>query len=101
VVTRAHQMGGIALKFRTPPRVGAPDRIIILHGPRIGWIETKHPDGGRDEPGQPRYHAMLQAYGCAVFKCKTRREVDDALAKIAALPPMKLLPPFVLDELLR
>lgn len=93
--------GGLALKFKTPPRVGAPDRIIILPGPRIGWIETKRPVGGKYEPGQKRYHYMLRERGCTVLVAHTKALVDAALDTIAALPPMTNMPPYVLDELLR
>lgn len=98
---QAQRMGGIALKFKTPPRVGAPDRIVILPGPRIGWLELKRPKGGKFEAGQPRYHAMLRGYGCIVIVCRTRAQVDAALAEIARTKPLNEHPPYVLDELLR
>jgi hypothetical protein len=92
--------GGVALKFRTPPRIGAPDRIVILPGPRIGWVETKRPKGGRYEPGQLRYHEMLRKLGCTVIVARSRPACDAALDTIAALPAMSAMPPYVLDAIL-
>ena len=41
LVTRAH--GGMCLKFISPGIAGAPDRIVILPGGKIGFAELKAP----------------------------------------------------------
>ena len=36
-------LGGMALKFISPGQAGVPDRIVILPGARIVFVETKAP----------------------------------------------------------
>lgn len=42
---RVSKLGGMALKFLSPGRAGVPDRIILMPGGRIYFVEMKSPDG--------------------------------------------------------
>ena len=37
------KLGGLALKFISPGQSGVPDRIVLLPGARIVFVETKAP----------------------------------------------------------
>lgn len=38
--------GGLCLKWVCPGWAGVPDRIVLLPGGRIAFVETKRPKGG-------------------------------------------------------
>lgn len=59
-------IGGVALKFTSPERAGVPDRIVLLPGGRIDFIELKAP-GEKAEPHQLREHQRLRALGFNVY----------------------------------
>ena len=60
-----HHQGGLALKLITPGYAGIPDRLAILPGGRIAFIELKKP-GGLPRPLQIKRHEQLQQLGCDV-----------------------------------
>lgn len=98
---QVHLLRGEALKFQSPGRLGAPDRIVILPGPRLGFVELKRPkDSGRDtrRAGQKLFHRMLKRMGLSVETAYTKREVDLFIKQIQNLKPMGEVVYF--DELL-
>ena len=59
-------MGGLCLKFETPGFTGVPDRIILLPGPHIVFVETKQP--GKTERARQEYvHGLLREMGFTVY----------------------------------
>ena len=58
--------GGIAPKLVSPGFDGMPDRLIILPGGRIGFVEVKAP-GKKPRPLQISRHDLLQRLGCSVY----------------------------------
>jgi hypothetical protein len=56
------QQGGKALKFTSPGWAGAPDRIVLFPGGRIGFAELKAP-GGRVRPLQKKRLQELRDLG--------------------------------------
>lgn len=40
-IQRVKDLGGISYKFTSPSRRGVPDRIIIMPGNKIGFLELK------------------------------------------------------------
>ena len=74
---RVKSMGGISYKFVSPGRVGVPDRIVVLPGSRLVFVELNAP-GKKPAAHQLREHARLMALG-------QRVEVIDALAGVARL----------------
>ena len=80
-------MGGIAYKFTSPGNIGVPDRIVILPGGRIWFVELKA-DAGRLTPNQERQIQRIQETGadaCTLygmdgvnaFLAARRAELDD------------------------
>ena len=43
LVKNVRSMGGLALKFSSPGVDGVPDRLVLLPGGRIAFIELKAP----------------------------------------------------------
>ncbi len=68
--------GGWAIKFRGV--AGIPDRLVILPGGRIVWVELKT-EKGRVSKIQKAIHRKLLAMGCEVEVLKGRAEVDEWL----------------------
>ena len=72
------RLGGLCLKFVTPGFTGVPDRIILLPGGRVVFVETKAP-GKVERPRQKLVHGILRRLGFTVYST-----VDNA-AKVAAI----------------
>ena len=68
--------GGLALKWVSPGCAGVPDRIVILPGGRIHFIELKAP-GQKPRALQLHVMARLRALGCSC-------QVIDTLAGVEA-----------------
>jgi hypothetical protein len=74
--------GGLCLKFISPGRRGAPDRIVCLPGRPAHFVEVKRPRNGKLASHQVRYHNDLKAAGQPVSVLWSREEVDAFLARI-------------------
>lgn len=62
---KAH--GWMVRKVQWIGRVGAPDRVVIMPGGRVVWVELKRPGVQRLRPGQRREAERLHALG-ATFR---------------------------------
>ena len=71
---RIESMGGKFMKLVSPGNNGMPDRIAVLLGGRIYFIELKA-DGGRLSPLQVWQQRRLAESGCNV---RTIRGMDEA-----------------------
>lgn len=60
--------GGLCLKWVCPGWSGVPDRIILLPGGRILFVELKRPKGGKLEKLQKWWSRRLHRLG---FHCST------------------------------
>ncbi|MCX8958346.1 VRR-NUC domain-containing protein [Erwinia psidii] len=60
LVAEVKKAGGIAYKFVSPGRRSVPDRIVLLPGGKIVFVECKAP-GEKPRPDQLREHARLFA----------------------------------------
>lgn len=76
--TGVEKLGGECLKFVTPGKDGAPDRIILWPRGRCEFVETKQPTG-RLSPLQRAYHKQLRGLGFQVYVLRTRDQVTDYL----------------------
>jgi len=79
----AKNMGGIALKFMSPGLDGMPDRIVLLPGGRMGFIEVKAP-GKVPRPLQEARHRMLRILGFRVYVLDTVDQIGGILDAICA-----------------
>lgn len=59
-------MGGLAPKFVSPGLDGVPDRLVLLPGGKIAFIELKAP-GETLRPLQVRRKRQLEALGFLVY----------------------------------
>ncbi len=78
LIKPVRQLGGLCLKFETPGFTGVPDRIILLPGGRVLFVETKAP-GKVERPRQEYVQGLLRQLGFTVYST-----IDDA-AKVAAV----------------
>ena len=76
--------GGQALKFVSPSLNGMPDRLCILPGGRMFFVELKAP-GGKPRPLQKRRHQQLRDLGVDVFVVDHPNQIEVMLD--GRLPP--------------
>lgn len=79
LVRRAREAGAMALKWVSPGTVGVPDRIVILPGGRVIFVELKAP-GEIPTPLQSRVHKMLTGLGADVRVVDSLEAVDALFA---------------------
>ena len=86
LVDRVAQMGGMALKFISPGCTGVPDRLVILPGGKIGFLELKAPGM---KPRKEQVHRIRQLWGlrCCADVADTREAVDLYLASLSKGAP--------------
>ena len=58
--------GGLCLKFESPGYTGVPDRLILLPGAAVVFVETKQP-GNKERARQLYVHEVLRALGFLVY----------------------------------
>ena len=68
--------GGLCLKWVCPGWVGVPDRIILLPGGRVIFVETKRPKGGKIAKMQTWWLDRLRALGFYAFSVHDEIEVQ-------------------------
>jgi hypothetical protein len=71
---------GIAYKFESPGNAGVPDRLVILPGNKIHFVELKAP-GKRSTALQLNQQRKISNLGCSVFEIDSKEKVDAFLAK--------------------
>lgn len=67
--------GGLCLKWVCPGWSGVPDRIVLMPGARIYFVETKRPKGGVVGKLQKWWTEKLRALGFPVYLLFTIDEV--------------------------
>ena len=72
LVKTVKNMGGLAPKFISPGLDGVPDRLVLLPGGKLAFIELKAP-GKELRPLQVRRKRQLEALGFLVY-CIDRPE---------------------------
>ena len=71
--------GGFALKWVSPGTTGLPDRIVLLPGARIAFIEMKRPKGSRVGALQNKWGEWLAGLGFMHRKVFTEAQLRDLL----------------------
>lgn len=71
-------MGCLTYKFTSPARRNVPDRIFILPGGAVFFVEFKR-KGKLPTPAQKREANRLRAHGCTVFAINDVNSFKDML----------------------
>lgn len=72
---RIKDLGGLAPKFKSPQRKNVPDRIVLMPGASIEFVELKA-TGEEPNDGQLREHERLRALGFTVLVIDSKEEID-------------------------
>jgi len=80
---KAKKLGGLALKFAVPGKNGMPDRIILLPGGQVHFVETKAP-GKKLKPLQQKRFQQLRKLGFRVLKIDSVKDVDDLIRRLSS-----------------
>ena len=75
LVKRVKQAGGVAYKWVSPGTLGIPDRIVLLPGSVVVFVEMKAP-GKKPTPMQDRQHVKLMKLGMRVVVLDSIAGVD-------------------------
>jgi hypothetical protein len=75
LVRRVRALGGQCFKFLSPGRAGMPDRMIVLPGNRISFLEIKAP-GKKPRPLQLHVLALLTRLGCKAGWADSKGGID-------------------------
>ena len=73
--------GGLCWKFTSPGLAGVPDRIIILPGGHVGFIEVKTP-GQKPRPVQTHRLNQLRTLGATAIVVDHPDQIEGALDEI-------------------
>lgn len=73
--------GGWCPKFISPGLNGMPDRIVLMPGGRIAFVEVKAP-GKKPRKLQIRRHIRLRNLGFQVFVLDDPKEIPDIITAI-------------------
>ena len=82
LINAIKEAGGIAPKLICPGFDGMPDRIVLLPGGRMGFIEVKVP-GKAPRPLQEARHRMLRMLGYRVYVLDRAEQIIQILEDIA------------------
>ena len=75
--------GGIALKFVSPSFAGMPDRLVLMPGGHIGFVEVKAP-GEKPRPLQLSRHRLLRRLGFQVYVLDDEKQIGGIIDEIQA-----------------
>lgn len=76
---QVRKIGGRAYKFTSPGNAGVPDRLVMLPGGDLFFVELKAP-GGKTTKLQEKRIKELEMLGQVVFIADSREAVDKILA---------------------
>ena len=75
LVQAVRAKGGVCWKFVSPSTVGVPDRVVILPGGHIGFVEVKAP-GEKPRPVQEVRINQLRGLGATCLVLDSLSEVE-------------------------
>ena len=73
--------GGIAPKLVSPGFDGMPDRLVLLPGGKIGFVEVKAP-GKEPRPLQVARHGLLRRLGFKIYVLDAPEQIGGILDEI-------------------
>lgn len=81
LVKAVKNSGGIAPKLVSPGFDGMPDRLVLLTGGKIGFVEVKAP-GKEPRPLQVARHGLLRRLGFKVYVLDDPEQIGGILDEI-------------------
>lgn len=75
--------GGLALKFTSPGWDGMPDRLALLPGGRMAFVEVKAP-GKKPRPLQLARHRTLRQLGFRVYVLDDEKQIGGIIDELRA-----------------
>ena len=81
LVARAAALHGACVKFIPDNKRGMPDRIVMLPGGVLVWVETKKPKGGALSAVQKHRHKQLRELGQHVEICWSKEDAQAIIDK--------------------
>ncbi len=81
LVRAVSNLGGIALKFVSPGMAGVPDRLVLLPGGKLAFVEMKAP-GKAPRPLQRLRHEQLRELGFRVYVVDGKGKIGEMLVEI-------------------
>ncbi len=81
LVRAVKNVGGLCPKFTSPGFDGMPDRLVLLPGGRIGFVEVKAP-GQKPRPLQTARHRVLRELGFKVFVLDSMEQIGGIIHEI-------------------
>ena len=81
LVQAVRRMGGLAPKFTSPGWAGVPDRLVLLPGGRLAFVEVKAP-GKTLRPLQVKRKRQLEALGFQVYLIDRSEQIGGVLDEI-------------------
>jgi Holliday junction resolvase len=76
---RVTTLGGLCIKMQASGRRGFCDRLVVLPGGRIHFVELKRPRGGRLSPHQTAYIKAFSRLGATIVVVRSSKDIDSLL----------------------
>ena len=83
LVKTVRQSGGLAIKLVSPGWAGIPDRLILMPGGKLAFVELKSP-GHSLRPLQVRRKRQLEALGFSVYCIDQREQIGGVLDEVCS-----------------
>lgn len=81
LVRQAKKCGGMAVKFVSPGLDGVPDRLLLLPGGKVAFVELKAP-GEKMRPLQIRRKKQLEQLGFFVYCIDSKEAIGGILDEV-------------------
>ena len=82
LVERAKSVGMLCLKYANANMTGYPDRLLVLRGGKVVWVELKS-RGRKPSKIQQLRHAELEAIGHTVLVIDSKGAVNELINRIS------------------
>ena len=83
LVGEVKRMGGRAYKWVSPGNDGVPDRIVLLPGGKVAFVELKAP-GKKPGPLQEKRKRQLEGLGFPVYVIDKAEQIGGVLDEICS-----------------